>query len=73
MRKRPRVKGPAQGVEMFNALMEHKTSSFHLNILRNRIEKLQKEERKAKSQIEKAEIRCGELEKIQVGILKSLI
>ena len=63
------MRGPAQGVEMFNALMEHKTSSFQLKVLRNRIAKLEKEENRAKYKIQRAEIRCEELEKLQVGII----
>ena len=55
------MRGPAQGVEMFNALIEHKTSSFQLKVLRNRIAKLEKEENRAKYKIQRAEIRCEEL------------
>ena len=47
---------------MFNALMEQKTTQFQLNILRNRINKLESEEMKAKMKIEKAQQRVRELE-----------
>ncbi|CAI2363527.1 unnamed protein product [Moneuplotes crassus] len=60
-----RSKGPKQGVDMFNALIEKKTSSFQLKILRNRVQKLEMEEKKARSQIENAKRRCENLEKLQ--------
>ena len=42
--------------------MEQKTTQFQLNILRNRINKLESEEMKAKMKIEKAQQRVRELE-----------
>lgn len=52
---------------MFNALMEQKTSSFHLKILENRIKKLDQEEKKARDKIERAQERVRELERLAVS------
>lgn len=57
-----RRQGPTEGVEMFNALMEQKTSHFQLQILKNRIKKLEHEEMRAKMKIERANQRVRELE-----------
>jgi len=51
---------------MFNALMEQKTSKFHLQILKNRINKLEQEELKAKIKLEKAQEKVKELELLRV-------
>lgn len=53
---------------MFNALMEQKTSSFHLQILENRIKKLDQEEKKARDKIERAQERVKELERLAVRL-----
>lgn len=47
---------------MFNAIMENKMSRFHLQILQNRIKKLDMEEQKAKNKILRAQQRVRELE-----------
>jgi prefoldin subunit 5 len=47
---------------MFNALREQKTSDFQLQILKNRLWKLDREEQKARDKIEKAQRRVRQLE-----------
>ena len=49
VKKKIYKKGPKEGIDMFNAIMEQKT------ILQNRIENLDKEEQRARSKIEKAQ------------------
>lgn len=51
--------------------MEQKTTSFHLEILKNRIDKLDKEEQRARDKIEKTQKRVQELERLKVGFKKS--
>ena len=43
-----------EGVEMFNALMEHKTSILQMNMISNRLKRLEFEEKRARDKIWKA-------------------
>ena len=68
-KRNSRPLGPRQGIEMFNALMEQKSSAHQLLIVRNRIEKLENEERKARNQMEKSRKRVKDLELLHVNII----
>lgn len=57
---------------MFNALMDQKTSSFQLQILKNRLWKLDREEQKAREKIQKAKQRVKQLEDWKVRLLLSI-
>jgi len=67
-RKRSHPQGPREGVDMFNAQIEHKKSAFHLKILKNRINKLDREEQKARDKIEKAQQRVHQLHQLKVTL-----
>jgi len=54
---------------MFNALMEQKSSAHQLLVVRNRIERLENEERKARNQMERSRKRVKDLELLHVNII----
>ena len=43
-----------EGTEMFNALMEHKTSRLQMSTVANRLKRLEFEEQRARDRIQKA-------------------
>lgn len=50
-----------EGTEMFNALMEHKTSQLQMNMVSNRLKRLEFEEQRARERIAKARERILKL------------
>lgn len=65
MKKFVPPKRSEEGVEMFNALMERNASQFQMRVLKNRINKLELEEQRAKAKIENAQKRIAHLESFQ--------